>query len=220
MSDLDFLKLIYELGGTFHAVNNGDIAKKADLSNASVTERIKNLATHTDLLSYKRYYGVMLTKKGIKTLDSYVQQQRLLEVWLVQEMNYSLLDCHKEADILSNQVSKHFIENLNKYLNTPKLCPHGNIIPNNAKSITEKQTNLVDGLKKDQEYTIQSFSEDDYIFELLENVDIRLNDAIKVMNVTDDIVVILNLRTNSKQLLPKTLAAAIRVKQKKCPIIS
>ncbi|MFD1417514.1 metal-dependent transcriptional regulator [Companilactobacillus keshanensis] len=214
MSDLNFLKLIYELGGFLHTVSNGDIAKKSQLSNASVTERTKSIAKNTDLLSYKRYYGTQLTQKGIDLLKPYIQQQRLIEIWLVKEMDYSLGECHKEADILSTAVSAHFIKKLNTYLDYPKFCPHGNVIPNNSKTIKRIPLTLTDELKKDQKYIIQSFAEDNYILGLLETVDIKLNDIIEVLNVIEGMVVIYNSRTKTKQLLPEILANSIRITEK------
>lgn len=219
MDDINFLKLIYELGGFLHTVSNGDIAKKAHLSNASVTERTKNISENTDLLSYKKYYGSKLTKSGINLLNPYIQQQRLLETWLVQEMKYSLKECHTEADILSTSASVQFINKLNEYLNYPKFCPHGNIIPNNSNLIQEIPITLIDDLKKDQIYKVTSFAEDNYIFGLLESVDLKLNDKIKILDVIDDIVIILNLRTNTKQLIPRILARSIRIDTKKESIV-
>ncbi|KRK64641.1 Iron-dependent repressor [Companilactobacillus tucceti DSM 20183] len=211
MNDLNFLKLIYELGGFLHPVSNGAIAKKARLSNASVTERTKNIYENTEFLTYRRYYGSQLTKKGIELLKPYIQQQRLIETWLVNNLDYSLKDSHIEADILSTSVSDNFVSRLNRYLNYPKICPHGNVIPNNSEIITDDPLTLTDELKKDQTYVVQSFSEDDYIFGLLETVDIKLNDSIKILDIIDGIVIIYNYRTNSKQLLPKVLAGSIRI---------
>lgn len=214
MSDLNFLKLIYELGGFLHTVSNGDLAKKANLSNASVTERTKNIAENTNLLSYRRYYGAKLTQTGIDLLKPYIQQQRLLEIWLVKEMNYSLKECHIEADVLSTSVSETFIKRLNEYLNYPKFCPHGNIIPNNSTALKENPLTLIDELKKDQIYIINSFSEDNYVFGLLETIDLKLKDNLKVLDTIEGNIIIFNLRTDTKQLLPKALAKSIRVKQK------
>lgn len=217
MSDLNFLKLIYELGGYLHNVSNGDIAKKAHLSNASVTERTRNLSKNTELLSYTKYYGSKLTEKGIAVLNPYIQQQRLIEVWLVNDLGFSLEDAHAESDILTNQINKHFIDKLNDRLNYPKFCPHGNIIPNNSPMITADQLTLTDKLLPDQEYIVRSFAEDDYVFNILETVDIKLQDTVRVINSAEDSIIIFNLRTGTKQLLPRTLAEAIRV-QKKSPV--
>ncbi|WP_125566440.1 metal-dependent transcriptional regulator [Companilactobacillus insicii] len=217
MSDLDFLKLIYELGGSLHNVSNGDIARKAHLSNASVTERTRSLAKNTELLSYTKYYGSKLTNKGIEVLNPYIQQQRLIEVWLVTDLEFSLESAHKESDILTNKVSETFIDKLNDRLNYPKFCPHGNIIPNNSPMIKSTQQTLIDDLSSDQKYIVQSFAEDSYVFSILETIDIKLQDTVKVLSYAEDNIIIFNFRTGNKQLLPKTLAEAIRI-QKKSPV--
>ncbi|WP_334329594.1 metal-dependent transcriptional regulator [Companilactobacillus sp. HBUAS59699] len=218
MSDLNFLKLIYELGGYLHNVSNGDIAKKAHLSNASVTERTRNLSKNTDLLSYTRYYGSKLTANGITILNPYIQQQRLIEVWLVNDLGFSLEAAHKESDILTNQINQHFIDRLNDRLNYPKFCPHGNIIPNNSPMITTDQLTLTDELIPDQEYVVKSFAEDSYVFSILETIDIKLQDTVRLLSSAEDNIIIFNLRTGTKQLLPKTLAESIRI-QKKSPVV-
>lgn len=218
MSDLNFLKLIYELGGYLHNVSNGDIAKKAHLSNASVTERTRNLSKNTDLLSYTRYYGSKLTANGITVLNPYIQQQRLIEVWLVNDLGFSLEAAHKESDILTNQINQHFIDRLNDRLNYPKFCPHGNIIPNNSPMLTTDQLTLTDELIPDQEYVVKSFAEDSYVFSILETIDIKLQDTVRLLSSAEDNIIIFNLRTGTKQLLPKTLAESIRI-QKKSPVV-
>lgn len=219
MSDLDFLKLIYELGGSLHNVSNGDIAKKAHLSNASVTERTKSISKNTDLLSYTKYYGSKLTNKGIMIINPYIQQQRLIEVWLVNDLDFSLKSAHKESDILTNKINKQFIDRLNYRLNYPKFCPHGNIIPNNAKMITDNQITLADNLVSNQKYTVKSFAEDSYIFSILETIDVKLQDTVQLLSVAEDSIIIFNLRTGTKQLLPKTLAESIRVEKKSSAVV-
>ncbi|WP_125589167.1 metal-dependent transcriptional regulator [Companilactobacillus jidongensis] len=213
MSDLNFLKLIYELGGSLHNVSNGDIAKKAHLSNASVTERTKSIAENTGLLSYTKYYGSRLTEKGILLINPYIQQQRLIEVWLVNDLDFSLEEAHKESDILTNKINTQFIDRLNDRLNYPKFCPHGNIIPNNSQMITDNQLTLVDNLVLDQKYIVKSFAEDSYIFSILETIDIKLQDTVQLLSVAEDNIIIFNLRTDTKQLLPKTLGINSRRKK-------
>ncbi|WP_125763015.1 metal-dependent transcriptional regulator [Companilactobacillus hulinensis] len=213
MNDLNFLKLIYELGGDTHNVSNGDIAKKSNLSNASVTERTRHLSDTTSYLTYKRYYGTKLTSDGINKIKPYIQQQRLLEVWLVNELGSSLDFAYEEAGKLTNQVDTNFIDKLNSYLDRPQHCPHGNVIPNNNGESTDHYYLLTDNFDFQDVLTIESFTEDSTIIGMLETIDIRIHDQISVLDFVDDTLIILNKRTNTKQLLPKSLADSIRVKK-------
>ena len=73
----DYLKAIYGLQGD-GGVSTTDIAKKLDVSSASVTNMIKRLA-EMELVDYRSYKGVRLTDVGAKIVDFASQIQTSAE---------------------------------------------------------------------------------------------------------------------------------------------
>lgn len=213
MNDLNFLRLIFELGGSFQNVNNIDLAVKANVSKASISDRTQHLSK-LGLVKYTKYYGSKLTKKGLNAVVPLIQQHRLLETWLYEKLNIPLSDIYDKATILSEAPDLLLIDRLNTYLEYPQTCPHGNIIPiNNAIPEFSKNSLLSNQNISDTTFKITNFTEDDYLFKILSNIDIKLSDEIKILNINDydHSMVILNQRNNLKQILPKNITKMIRI---------
>ncbi|GEO76778.1 Cro/Cl family transcriptional regulator [Companilactobacillus crustorum] len=215
MNDLNFLRLIFELGGSFQNVNNIDLAVKANVSKASISDRTQHLAK-LGLVKYTKYYGTKLTKKGLNNVIPLVQQHRLIETWLYEKLSIPLNDIYEKATKLSDHPDLLLIDRLNIYLDYPKVCPHGNVIPINC-SIPEfsKYSLLANQEISETTFKIINFTEDNYLFQILNNIDINLDDKIQILNINsyDHSMVVLNLRNNLKQILPKNITKMIRIEK-------
>ena len=215
MNDLNFLRLIFELGGGCQNVNNIDLAVKANVSKASISDRTQHLAK-LGLVKYTKYYGTKLTKKGLNAVIPLVQQHRLIETWLYEKLNIPISDIYEKAVKLSDHPDLLLIDRLNIYLDYPETCPHGNVIPINA-AIPEftKQSLLSNQNISNVTLKIINFTEDNYLFKILNNIDIRLSDQIQILNVNnyDHSMVVLNLRNDLKQILPKNITKMIRIEK-------
>lgn len=215
MNDLNFLRLIFELGGSFQNANNIDLAVKANVSKASISDRTQHLAK-LGLVKYTKYYGTRLTKKGLNQVTPLIQQHRLLETWLYEKLNIPISDIYEQATKLSDHPDMLLIDRLNIYLDYPETCPHGNIIPINCEIPEFTKTSLL--VNQDISETtlrIINFTEDDYLFKILNNIDLRLDDKIKIINRNnyDHSIVVLNLRNNLKQILPKNITKKVRIEK-------
>lgn len=215
MNDLNFLRLIFELGGSFQNVNNIDLAVKAGVSKASISDRTQHLAK-LGLVKYTKYYGTKLTKKGLNAVIPLVQQHRLIETWLYEKLDIPLSDIYEKATKLSDHPDLLLIDRLNIYMDYPETCPHGNVIPINC-TIPEftKSSLLANQDISETTFKIINFTEDNYLFKVLNNIDIHLADQIKITNINgyDHSMVVLNLRNNLKQILPKNITKMIRIEK-------
>ncbi|GEO58593.1 metal-dependent transcriptional regulator [Companilactobacillus bobalius] len=217
MNDLNFLRLIFELGGSFQNVNNIDLAIKANVSKASISDRTQHLSK-LGLVKYTKYYGSKLTKKGLNDVIPLIQQHRLIETWLYEKLDIPLSDIYDKATTLSDHPDLLLIDRLNIYLEYPQTCPHGNIIPiNSAIPIYSTDSLLASQNISDTTFKIVNFTEDSYLFKILSNIDIKLSDSIKILNINDydHSMVILNLRNNLKQILPKNITKMIHIEKVK-----
>jgi len=215
LNDLNFLRLIFELGGSWQNVNNIDLAIKANVSKASISDRTQHLAK-LGMVKYTKYYGTKLTKKGLNAVIPLVQQHRLIETWLYDKLDIPLSDVYEKAATLSDNPDLILIDKLNIYLDYPQACPHGNIIPINC-SVPEftKFSLLSNQDISDTTFKIINFTEDNYLFKILNNIDLKLTDEIKILNINgyDHSMVVLNLRNNLKQILPKNITKMIRIEK-------
>lgn len=126
----DYLKLIYEL--TYEAnqelTKPKRIAEVFNYTEQSVNEMIKKLL-EKELVLFYPYKGVKLTEKGKHEAIRMIRIHRVLEVFLIEKLNYEWQDIHEEVENLEHAVSEELIERLNAYLGYPQFCPHGNPIP-------------------------------------------------------------------------------------------
>ena len=88
LSEENYLKAIFHLemmSGT--GISTNAIASKLETKASSVTDMVKKLA-EKQVLVYKKYQGVSLTKSGKTTAARIVRKHRLWEVFLVEKLNF------------------------------------------------------------------------------------------------------------------------------------
>ena len=138
----NYIKAIYKLieaqGDT---ISTNAIADKMNTKAASVTDMLKKLYTKK-LINYKKYQGVTLTSKGEKMALNIIRKHRLWEMFLVEKLDFKWDEVHDVAEQLEHINSDKLIEEIDKFLNYPKVDPHGDPIPdsNGKLQLTKSQT--------------------------------------------------------------------------------
>lgn len=130
ISEENYLKVIYHLSLVSpKGVNTNAIAGMLDTKASSVTDMLKKLA-EKNVVSYKKYQGVTLTKDGALTAKMIIRKHRLWEVFLVEKLQFSWDEVHEIAEELEHIKSDKLINKLDAFLNFPAFDPHGDPIPN------------------------------------------------------------------------------------------
>lgn len=110
----DYLKIIFELGGTKKKVSNKQIALSLDIAAGSVTEMVGKLVQE-GLAKHTPYAGISLTKKGIRYAETLVRKHRIWEDFLVDKLDYDLPDVHTEAEVLEHVTSERLVDSLEAF---------------------------------------------------------------------------------------------------------
>ena len=136
----DYLKAIYKLqnGGNRVDKMNTSIAKKMQMSPASVTNMTKKLA-EKNLVRHTPYRGVELTPAGDKIALEMIRHHRLLELYLAEALGYSWDQVDAEADKLEHVISEEFEDRIDDVLNFPTLDPHGAPIPSKGGAMKHRE---------------------------------------------------------------------------------
>ncbi|WP_029407747.1 metal-dependent transcriptional regulator [Thiomicrorhabdus sp. Milos-T2] len=126
----DYLKIIYKLedNSSEKGVQTSVIAERLSISQASVSNMLKKLAER-DFISYEPYYGVSLTSSGRKIALNMVRKHRILELYLVERLNYSWDEVDEEAEVLEHAISDKLANRMWDDLEQPTHDPHGSPIP-------------------------------------------------------------------------------------------
>lgn len=133
----EYLEAIYALAESGEQpVKTSQLANYLELAAASVSEMLARLAERK-LVNYTPYEGVSLTPIGQRRVLELTRQHRLWEVFLYQYLGINLADVYQEACILEHATSKLVTGKLAEFLGNPRLCPHGNPIPDNYDVLPE-----------------------------------------------------------------------------------
>lgn len=124
----DYLKAIYQLGGSKEAVPTSQLAQELQLSPASISEMLDKLDS-LGLVDHNPYRGVRLAAEGEALALEMVRHHRLLETYLVNALGYGWDEVHEEADRLEHAISERLEERMWTALGRPRVDPHGDPIP-------------------------------------------------------------------------------------------
>ncbi|SJZ78048.1 iron (metal) dependent repressor, DtxR family [Pilibacter termitis] len=191
----DYLKLILELGGGDDLVSNKEIVSNSDVTPASVSEMIGKLVKE-ELVTHTRYQGVQLTQKGLEKASELLRRHRLWEVFLVEKLGYQWNEVHQEAEILEHATSMELEKRLDEFLDFPKACPHGAIIPKINDIIHEPTLATLANAKENETLTIARVLDEKALLDYLVFMDIQINEqyTIKEKALFDGDITIANER--------------------------
>lgn len=126
----DYLKVILANEGDTSFVSNKKLSQYLNIKPPSVSEMVGRLEK-AGYVETKHYKGVKLSDEGLKHTLDIIKRHRLLELFLIEVLQYNWEEVHQEAEILEHRISDLFVERLDKILDYPETCPHGGIIPRN-----------------------------------------------------------------------------------------
>ena len=124
----DYVKAIYLLHQEHVEVTTSLLAKQLGVAPASVSGMIHKLAK-LNLVTHIPYRGVVLTDLGQRTALVVLRRHRLLELFLVEALEYSWDEVHAEAEVLEHVVSETLEARIAERLGHPIADAHGDPIP-------------------------------------------------------------------------------------------
>ena len=124
----DFLKAVYLLQQESDRVQTSALAESLGITAPSTTEMAKKLAK-ANLVQHEPYKGIRLTPAGERVALAIVRHHRLLELFLVEALDYNWDEVHEEAERLEHVISDRFAQRIAEFLGNPRFDPHGDPIP-------------------------------------------------------------------------------------------
>lgn len=180
----DYLKAIYEEGGLENFVPNKVIAEKLGVSPASVSEMLSKLSKQ-GLVIYEAYKGSCLTDEGLAASINVVRSHRLWEVFLMRHLGYAWREAHEDAHLLEHVAPARMVDWLDNFLNYPKVCPHGFLIPQDGKVPENINLQRLTDLLPGETAQIYRVVEDGSLLDYLEKSGLNIGKTIQVLSVDD-----------------------------------
>ena len=148
-----YLKVIYSLEVRTGVARTGDIAKILQITPGSVTNTLEVLETR-GLVAREPYKGVKLTDQGRKLAVSVFRRHRLAERLLTGALHLDWAESHEEACKLEHVISDSLASSIEKALERPKTCPHGNPIPDEHGSTEPTKSESLSDLGNGEKATV------------------------------------------------------------------
>jgi DtxR family transcriptional regulator, Mn-dependent transcriptional regulator len=126
----DYLKVIFELEPLAQGsiVGTNQIAESLGFAPPSVSGMIRRMAD-LDLISYERYRGVRLTRRGRRAALRTIRRHRVIEAYLTIALGYDEDAVHDEAERIEHAASDELIDRMAAAIGEPDVDPHGAPIP-------------------------------------------------------------------------------------------
>ena len=122
----EYAEAIFELKEDDLDVIQARIAERLSVSRPAVSEMIRRMAAD-GLLTVSD--GIVLTDKGLALAERTVRRHRLAERFLTDVLGLSWAEAHVEAGKWEHVLSLPVETAMNRMLENPTTCPHGNPIP-------------------------------------------------------------------------------------------
>jgi DtxR family transcriptional regulator, Mn-dependent transcriptional regulator len=178
----NYLKAIYHLSLEGEkAVSTNAIAENMQTRAASVTDMIKKLSAK-NVITYEKYYGVNITKKGRDAALLVIRKHRLWETFLVNKLGFSWDEVHDVAEQLEHIHSPLLIQKLDEFLGFPRFDPHGDPIPDNRGKVSSIKQVALSEATENRKYEISGVKDDNSAFlRYLDKIGIYIGASIKIL---------------------------------------
>ena len=123
-----YLKEIYKLEASNQTVSVSYLSDMFGISKSSVSNMIKKLVA-MGLLNSAPYKAIELTLEGIALAKTIVAKHRLIELFLVEIMNFDSENVHEIAEEIEHIDSPPFFRKVKQMLSHRDIDPHGSPIP-------------------------------------------------------------------------------------------
>ncbi|HHU6750364.1 TPA: metal-dependent transcriptional regulator [Staphylococcus pseudintermedius] len=194
----DYLKAILSHDGINTYVSNKTLSRFLNIKPPSVSEMVGRLEKEGYVVT-KPYKGVKLSELGLSYTLDVIKRHRLIELFLIEVLNYTWEEVHVEAEVLEHRVSKLFVERLDELLKYPKTCPHGGVIPRDN-HFEEMYKIPILSFEEGDVVTIRRVRDRSELLVFLSSKALSIGDTVTVM-AKDDINRLLELENKGEKIV-------------------
>ena len=124
----NYLKIIYKMEEKGQSVTVTSLSQYFSVSKSTVSNMIKKLVV-MELIDSQPYKPILLTSMGREKASEIIHKHRLIELYLVEKMNFDLDEVHEIAEEVEHIKNIKFFKRIQEILGDCDFDPHGSIIP-------------------------------------------------------------------------------------------
>lgn len=122
----NYIRVIYEIIGEQEAVRAKEIAARLDVSSASVTGALRQLAKR-GLINYEPYGIITLTRAGQRAGEQLCRANRALRDFLVSVLSVDSAPAEEAACKLEHAISREIMDRFTKFFEFMNACPYAGV---------------------------------------------------------------------------------------------
>jgi DtxR family Mn-dependent transcriptional regulator len=211
----EFLESIYRLQERDGVARTSELVKMLNIVPGTVTNTVERLEKR-GLVRHEAYRGVKLTEEGRAIALQVLRRHRLSERLLSDVLKMEWNQIHEAACQLEHGLTEEVAENIEKLLEQPSTCPHGNPIPTIEGEITEKPTAPLLTLSPGEEGTVTNITDEKQTsLEHIERLGLKPGAHVKVIDKNSHGLTITVQINGTHKKTTSRIAQIIRVKVKK-----
>ncbi|MBC3189818.1 metal-dependent transcriptional regulator [Pseudonocardia sp. C8] len=178
----NYLKTIFLLAERGEdAVGVSALAERLGVSSPSASGMVRKLVD-AGLVDHARYAGITLTPAGRTSALAVVRRHRLIEMFLVTELDLAWDEVHEEAEALEHTVSDRLLDRIDDRLGHPRFDPHGDPIPGRDGSLPEVRARRLPELEYGEGGALVRVDDTDpEVLRYLDANDVRLGDRVDLL---------------------------------------
>ncbi len=205
----NYLKALLALSIDNDEVSVNELSKKLGIKMPSVTNMMKKFAEKA-LVHYDLYKPLKLTDLGKIQAALIFRKHRLVEMYLVQKLNFGWDEVHDIAEQIEHVKSEVFFDKIDAALGFPKIDPHGSVIPDKSGKFKIQKLKKISDCKVGDSLIVIGVSDSTSEFlKFLSNKDILLGTKLSINyieNYDQSMNILINKESNhtlSKEICDK-----------------
>lgn len=179
----DYLAAIYKLGERGDKVTTTALSEKMLVSPAAASSMLKRLE-ESGFVERSSVDGITLLEQGRLAALQLIRRHRLLEVFLIQVMDFTWDQVDAEAHRLEHSVSDAFEERMDRLCNYPTHCPHGDPIPRKDGTLPHEELAALPSLEPGQSGVLRRVGvRDARVLRYLSRLDLEPGQTVRLVEV-------------------------------------
>ena len=124
----NYLKTIFKMEEKGQTVTLTSLSRTFGVSKSTVSNMIKKLVI-MEMIDSQPYKPILLSSSGRKKASEIIYKHRLIELYLVEKMNFELDEVHEIAEEVEHITNAKFFKRIQRILGARDVDPHGSAIP-------------------------------------------------------------------------------------------
>ena len=124
----NYLKTIFKMEEKGQTVTVTSLSRTFGVSKSTVSNMIKKLVI-MEMIDSQPYKPILLSSSGRKKASEIIYKHRLIELYLVEKMNFELDEVHEIAEDVEHITNAKFFKRIQRILGARDVDPHGSAIP-------------------------------------------------------------------------------------------